>query len=155
MPLRLLPNHNPYSNTRHFLSHTLHYITPTTPTPYSIHDAAAAKSNAVSNMQLSLILHLSAPAAWQYTPNPTQPTMNQHTVSNRHSRSPTPVHRCLKRTTQYLLTGKITPCSSWTTPDFPPTLAPPFCCMQRHPLQQIPATQILLTNCKPTASPPS
>ena len=36
IPLRRLPNHNPYSNTSCFLPHTLHYITPIYLLPTSI-----------------------------------------------------------------------------------------------------------------------
>ena len=84
IPLRLHPKQNPYSKTRQLLSHTLHYINPTylPPTHHPIHNAAAAKSNAVFNTQLCLILHLSALPVWQYTLNATQPSMNQQTVSS-------------------------------------------------------------------------
>ena len=49
--------------------------------------------------------------------------MNQHTAPSLHQRAPTPPHRFLKRATQYLLNHKMTHCSTYTTPDLPPTLA--------------------------------
>ena len=125
----LLPNHNPYSTTWRFFPHTLHYISPINlpRIPHSKRDAAAAKSNALSNTHMLLILHLSALAAWQYTLSATHPTMNQPTVPSHHQRTRTPpTHRFLKRATQYLLNHKLTHCSSYTTPDLPPTLAAPL-----------------------------
>ena len=112
------PNHNPYSKTHCFLSHTSHYIILTEPPPtgHSIHNAAAAKSNAVFNMQLRLILHLCALAVWQYTLNTSQPSMNQETVCSRHYRARTRTHRLLKRTTKYLGTHKMTQCSTYRAP---------------------------------------
>ena len=86
-------------------------------------NAAAAKSNAVFYTQCRLILHSSALAASQYTLNATQPNMNQHTVSSLHHLARAPAHRFLKRTTKYLLNHKMTHCSTYTTPDLPPTLA--------------------------------
>ena len=102
----------------------LHYFTPTylPPTRQPIHIAAAAKSTAVFNTQLCLILHLCSLPTWQYTLNATQPTMNQRTVSSLHHRARTPAHRFLKRTTKYLLNHKMTHHSTYTTPDLPPTL---------------------------------
>ena len=88
-----------------------------------MHNAGAAKSYAEFNTQLSLNLHLSAPAMWQYTLNATQSSMNQHTVSSLHYRARTPAHRVLKRTTKYLLNDKMTHRSTYATPDLPPTLA--------------------------------
>ena len=108
-----------------FLSHSLHYATPISlpPTGGLIHDAAAAKSNPVLNTPMRLILHLCALPAWQYTLNATQPSMNQHTISSRNYRARTPAHRFLKLTTKYLLKHKMTQCSTYTTPNLPPTLA--------------------------------
>ena len=49
--------------------------------------------------------------------------MNQHTAPSLHQRAPTPPRHFLKRATQYLLNHKMTHCSTYTTPDLPPTLA--------------------------------
>ena len=86
IPLRLLPKHEPYSNTRRFFPHALHYtsLTELTPTSHSMYSAADAKSITVYNTPLRLILHLCAPPVWQYTLNPTQPCMNQPTVPSLH-----------------------------------------------------------------------
>ena len=81
------------------------------------------KFTAVFNTQLSLILHLSALPAWQYALNTTQPSMDQHTVYSLHCRARTPAHSFLKLTTKYLLKHKMTQCSTYTTPNLPPTLA--------------------------------
>ena len=88
-----------------------------------MHNAAAAKSSAVLYTQLSFILHSCAHSAWQYTLNATQPSMNLQTVPSRHYRARTPAHRFLTRTTKYLLTHTMTHCSTYSTPDLPPTLA--------------------------------
>ena len=93
------------------------------PIRHSIHNAAAPKSNAVLNTQLRLILHLCAPPVCQYSLNATQPSINHQIVSSLHYRARTPAHRLLKRTTKYLRTHKMTQCSTYTTPDRPPTLA--------------------------------
>ena len=69
------------------------------------------------------MMHLSAPAAWQYTLSATQPSMNQHTVSRLHHRARAATHRLLKSITKYLLNHKMTHCSTYTSPDLPPTLA--------------------------------
>ena len=98
-----------------------------------MHNAAAAKSNAVFNTQLSLILHLCPPPVWQYTLNASQPSMNQQIVSSFHYRSSPRVHRLLKRTTKYLLTHLMTRCSTYTTPHLPPALAArPAVCKRVH-----------------------
>ena len=88
-----------------------------------MHSAPAAKSNAVLNTDMRLILDLCALAAWQYTLNATQPSMNEQTVSSLYRRARTPAHRLLKPTTKYLLNHKMTHCSTYTTPGLPPTLA--------------------------------
>ena len=88
-----------------------------------MHSAAAAKSNAVLNTPLSLILHLSAPAVRQYTLNAIQPSMNQHTVYSLYCRARTPAHRLLKRTTKYLPNHKMTHLATYITPYLPPALA--------------------------------
>ena len=85
--------------------------------------APAAKSNAAFETHMRLILHLSALPAWEYTLNATQPNMSQQTVSSLHHRTGAAAHRFLKRTTKELLSHKMTPCSTYTTPDLPPTLA--------------------------------
>ena len=123
--LRLLPNHNPYSTTRRFSSNTLHWTAriQLPPIPHSMHSAAAAKSNPVFDTQLSLILHLCALPAWQHMLNAAQPSMNQHTVSSLHHRARTPAQRFLKHNTKYLPQRKTKHCSTYTTPDLPPTLA--------------------------------
>ena len=82
-----------------------------------------AKSNAVLNTQLSLILHLCPLPAWQYMLSATQPSMNQQTVSSLHHRARTPAHRFLKRTTKYVLNHKMIHCSTYTHPNPRPTLA--------------------------------
>ena len=41
-------------------------------------------------------------------------------------RARTPAHRLRRRTTKYLLKQKMTHCSTYTTPDLPPTLAARF-----------------------------
>ena len=84
---------------------------------------ADAKCNAVFNAHILLILHLSAPAASQYTLNATQPSMNHQTVSRPNRRARKQADRFLKSTTKYLLNHKITHCSTYATPDLPPTLA--------------------------------
>ena len=119
---------NPYSKSRRFLPHTLHYISPIypPPTPRSKHSAAAAKSYALFHTQLSLILHLYALPAWQYTLNDTCTSFNQHTVSSLHYRPCTPAHCLCKPTTKCLLKDDMTHCSTYTSPDLPPTLAAPF-----------------------------
>ena len=91
-----------------------------------MHSAAAAKSIALFHTPMRYTLHLCAPPVWQYTLNATQPNMNQPTVPSLHQRARTPPHRFLKRTTQYLLNRKMTHCSTYTTPDLPPTLAAPL-----------------------------
>ena len=156
MPLPLLPKQNPYSKTRRFLPHTLHYITPIFlhPSPHTMHSAAAAKFNAVLNTQLSLILHLCAHPVLQYTLNATQPSMHQQTVSSRHYRVSTLAHRFLKRTTIYLLNNKTT-VLHLHNPLPSSNISCPSCPMQRHLLQQISASQILLTPPPNTASHPS
>ena len=108
------------------MPHTLHHITPIylTPILHSLRNAAAAKSNAVFNTQLCLSLHLCALPVWQYTLNASQPSMNQQTVSGLPYRSSARPQRLLRRTTKYLLAHKMTHCSTYTTPDLPPTLAP-------------------------------
>ena len=85
--------------------------------------AAAAKANAVLNTHMRLILHSSALPVCQYMLNTTHPSMNQHTVSSHHQRARIPAHPFLKRTTKYLLSQKLTHCSTYTTPDLLPTLA--------------------------------
>ena len=102
---------------------TLCYTHLTAPPSHAMHNAAAPKSTAVLNTQLSLILNLSAPAAWQYTLNVTHPGMNQPAVSRPHYRARTRVHRFLKHTTKHLLNNKMTHCSTYTAPDLPPILA--------------------------------
>ena len=148
IPRRHLASHNPYSKPT-ASSHTLYTIL------LPSRGDATAKSNSVSNTELSLILHLSAPAVWQYTLNATQISMNQTTVSILHYSARTPAHRFLKRTTIYLLNNKMAQCSTYITPYLPANFSCPFCPMQRHPSQQISASQILLTNSQHTTSPPS
>ena len=92
------------------------------PTRRAIHRAAAAKSTAVLNTHMRLIMHLCVLPAGQYTRNATQPSMNHQTVSSLHHRARTPAHRFLKPTTKYLLNHKMTHCSTYTTSDLPPTL---------------------------------
>ena len=96
IPLRLLPNltyhFGSFINTIHTekpaaARHVLYTIlTPFRffPNSHSMHSAPPAKSNAVFNTLLVLILHLCALAAGQYTLNATQPNMNQHTVASLH-----------------------------------------------------------------------
>ena len=88
-----------------------------------MHSVAAAKSNAVFYTHMSLILHLYALAASQYTLNATLPSLNQRTVWSQPYRPRPPAEHFLKCTTQYLLTHKMTHCSTYTTPDLPPMLA--------------------------------
>ena len=115
-----------------------------------MHDAAPAKSNAVFNTQLSFILHLSAPPAWQYTFNATQPRVNQHTVSSLHHRARSPPHRFLKRTPRYLINHKMTHCSTYTTPDLPPTLAARLAVCKRIHSNKYPP----IKSCYPTSNIP-
>ena len=139
MPRRLLPEpllKTPPLRVTHF---TLCYPHITSPHPYSVNSAAAAKSNAVLSTamgiivhsaaaskfnavldtQLRLILHLCALAAWQYTLNATQPSRIEQAVSSLQYLPRAPPHRFLKRTAKYLLNHKMTHCSTYTTPDLP------------------------------------
>ena len=68
-------------------------------------------------------MYLHAPATRQHTPNATQASMNQESVCTLHYRARTAARRFLKRTTKYLHNHKKTQCSTYTTPDLPPTLA--------------------------------
>ena len=116
IPRRHLASHNPYSKPT-ASSHTLYTIL------LPSRGDATAKSNSVSNTELSLILHLSAPPVWHYTPVATQPSMSHHTMWRGDHRARKPEHGALKPTTKYLLNNKMTHCSTYTTPDLPPTLA--------------------------------
>ena len=76
--------------------------------------------------------------------------MNHHTVSSLHQRARTPPHRFLKRTTQYLLNHKMTHCSTYTTPDLPPTLAARLALCKRIHSNKYPPVK----SCYPTSNIP-
>ena len=102
--------------------HTLYTVLPALSLPQSATQCTALQLPTPAQHMLQS-LHLFALAAWQYTLNATQPSMNHQTVASLHQRTRTPAHRFLKRTTKYLLNHKMTHCSTYTTPDLPPTLA--------------------------------
>ena len=154
---RLLPNHSPYSKTHRFFSHTSHYISHTLlpRTRHEIHNARAATSNAAFNMQLRLVSFFSPLPVWQYTLNTSQPCMNQQTVSSLQYSPRRRVHRLCKRTTKYLLNHKMTHCSTYTTPDLPPTFAARLALCKGIHSNKYPPAQILPTNSQHTTSAPS